>query len=202
MRSQRPSLASSSLCDRPLFEWQLCWPGCQGTWFHPGCGPWAGSFSATTHPGSPQSAGDRTRTHMWVSCAILSLLALQTSVRSASPPGQSSPAFACPAAQQLVPTLLVLSRVAPDTGSPRPQLSARGEQLHPAGSWPHLAPGAHRDTQQPHDHGENSQGASEDLGRGWAGGPSQGPSRSLTPFYTHRVTWPTHALNHWTRVPP
>lgn len=128
-----------------------------------GCRPWEGPFSATTHP-----AGDRIRSHTRVSCITLRSFTAETSVQPASPRGQNSPAFPCPAAQQPVPILLMSSHVAPDMGSPRPQLTARGEQLHPAGSCPHLAPGAHRDTQQPQGHGDTS---SEGLEWDCAGGP-------------------------------
>ena len=131
-----------------------------------GCRPWEGPFSATTHP-----AGDRIRSHTRVSCITLRSFTAETSVQpaspTASPRGQNSPAFPCPAAQQPVPILLMSSHVAPDMGSPRPQLTARGEQLHPAGSCPHLAPGAHGDTQQPQGHGDtSSEGLEWDCTRG------------------------------------
>ena len=47
--------------------------------------PWRGPFSATTRPQSAQQVGNKVRTQIWVSCITQKLLALETSVPSASP---------------------------------------------------------------------------------------------------------------------
>ena len=151
-----------------------------------GCRPWEGPFSAATHP-----AGDRIRSHTRVSCITLRSLAVETSVRPASPLGQSSPAFPCPAAQQPVPILLMSSHVAPRHGQPETtadrqrRTAAPNRQLSPPGPrGPQGHPAAPRSWGQ--------------LLRGPGAGLGRRPLTVFTPFHTQRVTRPIRVLSHGT----